>query len=73
VGAGHRGDIAVDDISLSVGCSRSNQEIPGHPKATVIPPVGKCLRSAFDRSDDSSVARTLGSNQYVLSAIPSHT
>lgn len=31
VGSGHRGDIAIDDITLSRGCERSDTEIPGHP------------------------------------------
>ena len=41
VGAGHLGDIAIDDITLSRGCSKAQSAIPGHSTGPVLPPVGE--------------------------------
>lgn len=41
VGDGHLGDIAIDDIALSVGCTRIANPLPGHPTGTTLPPAGK--------------------------------
>lgn len=41
VGEGHRGDIAVDDVSLSDDCVKAKSNIPGHINNTNAPPQGK--------------------------------
>lgn len=37
VGEGHRGDIAIDDITLSKDCVMSTTDLPGHVNNTLIP------------------------------------
>ncbi|XP_064478697.1 MAM and LDL-receptor class A domain-containing protein 1-like isoform X2 [Ornithodoros turicata] len=43
-GANFSSDIAVDDISLTPGCARYAQELPGKPTET----IGKCRPSQFE-------------------------
>lgn len=40
VGNGHLGDIAIDDITLSRGCSKALFDLPGHLNASIAPPSG---------------------------------
>lgn len=42
MGDGHLGDIAIDDVIMTPSCARSNNELPGHPTSTELPPVGEC-------------------------------
>ena len=44
IGNGHLGDIAIDDIALSRGCSPALSPLPGHPTGTVLPPSGESCK-----------------------------
>lgn len=47
VGDGHIGDIAIDDITLSRGCSKAYQSLPGHPDGNPITPIGLFVKFLF--------------------------
>ena len=53
IGDGHIGDIAIDDITLSRGCSRSAFQLKGHPDGTPLTPIGMCELSYFLRNTPS--------------------